>query len=285
MTRLRQRMMQDMRLRNFSPKTIQTYVDRVSRFARHVGKSPDQVAGEQIRAYLVSLIESGVSWSLYNQTLCALRFLYGVTLQRAWTVKGLQFPKREKRLPVVLSRAEVARLLQAVPNRKHRTILMTAYAAGLRVSEVTRLRVEDIDSSRMVIRIRQGKGRKDRYVMLSPRLLRMLRRYWRAARPTSWLFPGRSPNQPMDSGGISRICREAASRAGLEKRVTVHTLRHSFATHLLESGSDLPTIQRLLGHGSLRTTQIYTHVSDDKLRSTTSPLDLLPQDPKEEDHP
>jgi site-specific recombinase XerD len=224
---------------------------------------------------MLHLIQKKVSWSVYNQTLAALRFLSEVTLGRKDVLERIPFPKQPKRLPVVLSLDEVARFFAAVVGIRHRAILMTAYAAGLRLSEVTGLRVEDIDSERMVIRVRQAKGRKDRYVMLSPRLLTLLREYWRAARPTEWLFPGDVPGQPITGKAVYMVCVQAARTAGLGKHVSVHTLRHSFATHLLEAGTDLRTIQVLLGHRKLETTAVYTHVSPVKVQATCSPLDRL----------
>jgi integrase/recombinase XerD len=281
MTPLRQRMIEDMRLRNFAPRTIQVYVERVVTFAKHFGKSPDRLGAADVRAYLLFLInEKHASWSYYNQALAALRFLYRVTLGRKWVLDGIVCPKQQKKLPVVLSLAEVLQFFEAIPNLKHRAIVMTAYAAGLRVSEVVALRVDDIDSRRMVIRIRQAKGRKDRYVMLSPRLLELLREYWKAARPNPYLFPGQDPDKPIHPHTVQQVCRDARQAAGLSKKVTVHCLRHSFASHLLESGTDIRTIQILLGHRSLSTTAIYTHVSTAALEATRSPLDRL-MPPKE----
>ena len=276
MTPLRRRMIEDMKLKNLSTKTIDAYVSRVSAFARHFGRSPQDLGRDDVRAYLLHLIQKKkVSWSVYNQTLAALRFLYEVTLGRKDVLERIPFPKQPKRLPVVLSLDEVTRFFAAVVGIKHRAILMTAYAAGLRLSEVTGLRVEDIDSKRMVIRVRQAKGRKDRYVMLSPRLLALLREYWTVVRPTDWLFPGDIPGQPITGKAVHLSCVRAARDAGLDKHVTVHTLRHSFATHLLEAGTDLRTIQVLLGHRKLETTAIYTHVSPAAVEATRSPLDRI----------
>src|SRR3954467_7790780 len=269
-------MTQDMLLRNFAPGSVEVYVTCVARFARHFGTSPESLGPRDVRPYLLHLIEQRhVSWSYYNLHLQALRFLYNVTLGRPATLHHLVCPRQPKRLPVVLSPEELTRFFAAVGGLKHRALLMTAYAAGLRVAEVAALRVEDIDSRRMVLRIRQGKGRKDRYVMLSPRLLELLRRYWKAARPTTWLFPGLDPDRPISAAAVMKACRQARRASGLEKHVTVHALRHSFATHLLEAGTDLRTIQILLGHQSPRTTAVYTHVSPDALRATPSPLDRL----------
>ena len=211
----------------------------------------------------------------WGQTVAALRFLYQVSLGREWPIRFIPFPKRSRRQPVVLSPEEVARLLAAAPGLKPRTVLTSAYAAGLRTGEVSRLRLADIDSSRGVLRIEQGKGRKDRLVMLSPRLLEALRAYWRLCRPAEWLFPGPT-GQPITPRTVLRYCKRAATAAGLDKHVTLYTLRHSFATHLLEAGADVRTIQVLLGHRSLSTTARYTHISTATLHATPSPLDLLP---------
>jgi site-specific recombinase XerD len=276
MTPLRQRMIEDMKLRNYAPRTIQVYVERVATFAKHFGKSPRRLGAAEVRAYLLFLIqEEHASWSYYGQALCALRFVYRTTLAKKWVLDGVVSPKKQKKLPVVLSPAEVTQFFAAITGLKHRALLMTAYAAGLRVSEVVALRVDDIDSRRMVIRIRQAKGQKDRYVMLSPRLLTILREYWKADRPTQFLFPGNVPDRPITARTVEKACRDAREAAGLGKHVTVHTLRHSFATHLLEAGTDLRTIQVLLGHRSLRTTAVYTHVSAATLETTQSPLDRL----------
>ena len=277
MTPLRRRMIEDMVLRNLSPLTIRIYVDCVAHFARHFGTSPERLGPEHIRTYLLHLAqERKASWSYFNQTRCALRFLYSTTLNRPWVDAGVVCPKVPRKLPVVLSPEEVARFFAAVDNLKHRAILMTAYAAGLRLSEVVAPRVEDIDSRRMVIRIRQGKGRKARDVMLSPRLLAVLRRYWQAVRPRDYLFPGARPDSHISPRAVQKVCQAALVVSGLRKRVSLHALRHSFATHLLEAGTDLRTIQVLLGHNHLSTTARYTHVSTERLRSTSSPLDHLP---------
>jgi integrase/recombinase XerD len=276
MTPLRNRMIEDMKLKDLSTRTISAYVSRVSNFARHCGRSPEHLGRNDVRSYLLHLIqEKKVSWSVYNQTLAALRFLYQVTLGRRNVLERIPFPKQPKRLPVVLSPDEVARFFAAVGDIKHRAILLTAYAAGLRLSEVIGLRVEDIDSKRMVIRVRQAKGRRDRYVMLSPRLLALLREYWKVVRATDWLFPGDVPGNPITGKAVYKKCVRAAQVASLGKHVTVHTLRHSFATHLLEAGTDLRTIQVLLGHRKLETTAIYTHVSPAAVQATRSPLDRI----------
>ena len=276
MTPLRRRMIDDMQLRNLAPRTIKAYVSRVGTFARHFGRSPEALGPDDVRAYLLHLVqEKHVSWTVYNQTVAALKFLYEVTLERPGVLQRIRCPKQPKKLPVVLSTDETARFFAAILGVKHRAILMTAYAAGLRVSEVVALRIDDIDSQRMVIRVRQAKGRRDRYVMLSPRLLALLREYWRVARPAEWLFPGDVPGRPITAKTVHYICVQAARAAGLGKHVTVHTLRHSFATHLLEAGTDIRTIQVLLGHRNLKTTAIYTHVSPTAVEATRSPLDRL----------
>ncbi len=276
MTPLRQRMLEDMQMRNLSPHTQECYVRAVAHFAKHYGKSPDQLGPGEVRAYLLHMIhERHVSWSLYNQARCALRFFYRITLKQSFALEEISCAKTGKKLPVVLSRDEVAQFFSAARRPKARAVLMTIYAAGLRVSEAVHLRVSDIDSRRMVIRVHQGKGKKDRYVMLSPKLLAELRAYWKIARPTEWLFPGRNPQQPMNRRNVQNSCVRVARRAGLNKVVSPHTLRHSFATHLLESGVDIRTIQALLGHRNLSTTALYTSVSMKTVVATTSPLDLL----------
>ena len=275
MTPLRQRMIDDMAIRNIAPCTQQNYLSIVARFAKHFGRSPDELGPEDVRAYQLHLIDQGAASGTLATVVTALRFVYGVTLGQDWAVEQIPHPLREKTLPVVLSLDEVARLLAAVPRIEHRTALMTAYAAGLRVAEVVALRVVDIDSQRMVIRVVQGKGRKDRYVMLSPQLLTLLRVYWKAAQPTSWLFPGAKPGRPLTVRTLQRACRTAAIEAGSKKHVTPHTLRHSFATHLLESGVNVRIIQVLLGHRSLSTTVRYTHVATTTVQAATSPFDLL----------
>jgi site-specific recombinase XerD len=276
MTPLRQRMLDDLRVRNYAAKTQTMYIQRVAEFAGHFGRSPDQLTTEDIRTYLVHLVGTKrVSWSAFNQTVCALRFLYKVTLGRGDLVPDIPFPRAVKKLPTVLSTDEVLRLLRAVRQPKHRVVLMTIYSAGLRISEALALKMSDIDSERMVIHVRQGKGRKDRTVMLSPQLLEVLRMHVRRVRPREWLFPARLREQPLNASAIQRSCAEACKAAGLDKHATVHTLRHSFATHLLEAGTDLRLIQTLLGHNSIKTTAIYTHVSAQRLHATPSPLDRL----------
>ncbi len=277
MTPLRQRMIEDMQLRNLSPRTIEAYVYHVASFAKHFGRSPERLGADEVRRYQLYLVqEKKASWSSFNQAVCALRFLYKVTCPQPFAVEHIAYGKRPKRLPTVLSRAEVTRLLECIPTLKHRVLVMTAYATGLRLSELTHLEVGDIDSSRMLVRVRQGKGQKDRVVPLSRRLLDELRVYWRAARPRRLLFPGRQPERPVHDTLVQKTIKAAARRAGIAKNVSPHVLRHSFATHLLEAGTDLRTLQRILGHSSLSTTAIYTHVTLARLQATVSPLDLLP---------
>ena len=272
MTPLRQRMIEDMKLRNYAPRTIEIYVKRVATFAKHFGKSPQLLGAADVRAYLLFLVqEKHVSWSYYGQAMAALQFLYRITLGKKWVVDDVVSPKEPKKLPVVLSPDEIAQFFEAVPSLKHRAILMTAYAAGLRVSEVVALRVDDIDSRRMVIHVRQAKGQKDRYVMLSPRLLAVLREYWKADRPTQYLFPGNVPDRPITAHRPDGLPACARGR-GPEQARHVHTLRHSFATHLLEAGTDLRIIQVLLGHRSFSTTAVYTHVSAATLQADAQPV-------------
>ena len=275
MTELRARMLGDLRVRNYSPKTQRVYVSCVAAFARHFGRAPDVLGREEIREYLLHLREhKKVSWSSFKQTVSALRFLYRHTLGREDMVPYIPYPRAERTLPTVLSVEEVRRFMGAISNVKHRAALMTSYAAGLRASEVVALRLCDIDSQRMVIHVRHAKGRKDRTVMLSTQLLALLRDYVRAVRPGQWLFPGTVPARPLAVRSLQKACENASRASGLPKHVTVHTLRHSFATHLLDAGTDLRVIQTLLGHSSVKTTQRYTHVSTLRLRSIRSPLDL-----------
>jgi len=278
MTALRQRMIEDMQLRNLSQHTIDAYVLAVSQFARHFGQSPEQLSGEQVRQYLLHLVqEKRASWSRYNIARCALQFLYQITLGRDDRFEKLPCARVPKRLPTVLSIDELRRLFDvAARNVKHKALLMTLYGAGLRVSEVAALRPGDIDSKRMLIHVRLGKGAKDRMTKLSPRLLEVLQEYWRAARPRIWLFPqADNPSRAINTLSIQRMVPRLAKQAGITKAVTPHTLRHSYATHLLDAGTDLRTIQVLLGHRNLKTTAIYLHVSQARIAAAASPLDLL----------
>jgi site-specific recombinase XerD len=250
-------------------------VHAVAKFSRFFGRSPDRLGLEDVRAFQLHLVARGVSWAGLNQIVCALRFFYGTTLGRVDLPERIAYAREPRKLPVVLAAEEVVRFLEAVTNLKHRIALTTAYATGLRAAEVASLTLADIDSSRMVVRVAQGKGRKDRYVMLSPQLLGILRGYWRLARPAHWLFPGRDAAHPLHPNGLHAACRSACTAADLDKRVTVHTLRHSFATHLLESGTDIRIIQALLGHSKLQTTARYTQVATTTICRTPSPLDRL----------
>lgn len=275
MNPLRRRMIEDMQVRNLSPVTQRCYVHAVARFARHFNRSPDRLGLAEIRAYQIHLTTSGTSWAGFNVAVCALRFFYGVTLGRTAMVERIPYARKRRKLPVILSADEVVRFFAAVPNLKHRIALMTAYAAGLRVSEVVRLKLADIDSSRMLIRVDQGKGGRDRYIMLSPQLLTVLRAYWRETRPAQWLFAGQGDSKPLDPSVLQAACRAAREAAKLGKPVTVHTLRHSFATHLLEAGTDIRIIQVLLGHRDLSTTAHYTQVAATTIGNTASPFDRL----------
>jgi len=276
MTPLRQRMIEEMRMRNLAPGTQAIYVGCVARFARHFGRSPDELSAENVREYLRYLTEeTGAGSGARRVNACALRFLYHKTLKVDWSIDYIPLPREERKLPVVLSQSEVERLLAATVGLKHRAMLMLLYAAGLRVSELTHLEVGDIDRERMVIHVRHGKGARDRYVMLARGLLPVLDAYLAAARPTRWLFPGLKPNFPVTTCLVAKVCRQVAKDAALAKHVTPHTLRHSFATHLLEAGTDLRSIQVLLGHRSLRTTVGYLHVAPAAGRGIASPLDTL----------
>ena len=275
-TTLRQRMMEDLQIRNYAPTTVTAYIRGVADYAKHFGKSPDQLSAEQIREYQLFLIkEKGVALPTYIQIVSALRFLYTNTLHRQIDIERIPFPRYEKKLPIILSREEVKVLLEAPKSLRHRTILTTIYAAGPRVSEVVHVKVSDIDSSRNVIWIRGGKGRKDRQTLLSPKLLDLLRCYWRWKRPNDWLFPGEKLGQPITCAAIVLACKKAAEAAGISKAIHPHSLRHAFATHLLEAGVNLRSIQILLGHAKLETTARYLHVADTAVRSTISPLELL----------
>jgi integrase/recombinase XerD len=275
MTALRQRFLDDMRMRNLSANTQDAYVRVVVAFAKHFRQSPDRLGREHVRDYLLLLIHRKAAWSTYNQARCALHFFYRVTLRTDWPQDEIVCAKVPKSLPVILSRDEVRQFFAAIRRIKTRAMFMTVYATGVRVSELVGLKVADVDSRRMVIRVRQGKGQKDRYVMLSPKLLAILREYWAVHRPADWLFPGDNPAKPLNRRVVQTNCGAAARRAGLKKTVSPHALRHAFATHLLEAGTDIRTIQALLGHRSLRTTALYTYVSPERVIATRSPLDAL----------
>jgi len=279
MGKLRDQMLMDMELRNFSPKTIKAYLNHMTNFTRKFGRSPAEMGETEIRQYLYYLKkEKGASWSNINIGYCALKFFYTKTLHRDWNVDHIPRPKGEKRLPVVLSRSEIKKMFDATGNLKHLAMLMISYSGGLRVSETAHLKIEDIDSSHMLIRIDQGKGSKDRYTLLSEVALQALRRYYLKYRPTRWLFPGRDNGKPIDTGTIQSLFKEAKNRAGIRKAATPHTLRHSFATHFLEDGGDIFHLKKLLGHSSLRTTLIYIHIQHKNLKQLISPLDRMMED-------
>ena len=276
MTPLRQRMIEEMRIRNLAEGTQEQYVGSVAQFARYFGCSPAELGPDDVREYFRHVTDD---LKLGNgrriQIASALRFLYFKTLKVDWSIEHIPLAKREKKLPVVLCPAEVVQFLAALISPKHRLMFMTIYSAGLRVSELTHLQVQDIDRGRMAIHVRHGKGGKDRYTLLSPQLLPVLDAYCEAARPTSWLFPGAKPGRPVTSHCVIKACTRAAKRSGLRKHITPHTFRHSFATHLLEAGVDLRSIQMLLGHRSIRTTTCYLHVAPSIHAGVISPLDML----------
>lgn len=270
-------MADDMKLRNFAQATIDAYTYHVGRFADFLGKSPEQASPEDVRSFQLHLIEvRKVGWSSFNQAVCGLRFVFRTTYPRDWVVKMVPFGKRPKTLPEVLSGDEVSRLMECVTNIKHRTFLLTLYSAGLRLNEAAHLKIVDIDSQRMQLRVACGKGAKERRVPLSPRLLNELREYWKKYRPTIYLFPGKSNEVPFASTTIQKVCKSAAAKAQIHRNITPHTMRHSFATHLLEAGVDLLAISRLLGHSSFSTTMKYLHVRQLHLHSVPSPADWLP---------
>ena len=279
MTPLRQRLTEDMQVRNLSPHTQATYVLQVSLFARYFSKSPEALGPEGIRSYQVYLTnQEKLAPGSILIAVAALRFLYKVTLHKDWSFEDIiPAPKKPQKLPIVLSPEEVRHFLSCVPSPKHRTILTVCYAAGLRISEAVGLRPSDIDSQRMVIRVEQGKGQKDRYVMLSPKLLETLRDWWRMDKPRPWLFPGDIPGRHITRYAVGEACREAHRRCHIPKPITPHSLRHAFAVCLLEYGTDVRRIQLLLGHRSLATTARYLRIATSKVCSTTSPFDLLPQ--------
>ena len=276
-SRLRQRMIDDMTVRNFAPNTIDCYLKQVSYFARHFGRSPERLGAEEIRSYQIYLAkERKVSVSSRTVAVSALRFFYAVTLKQDRIIPMIPTPKQEHRLPVILSPEEVLWLLESAPSFSHQVIFSTMYGTGARVSEALHLRASHIDSLRMMIRIEQGKGHQDRYVQLSPKLLELLRAYWRKVRPREWLFPGQDPNQPLSREAVGKAVTHASQRAGLTKDTSPHSFRHAYAVHLLEAGTDLRKIQLLLGHRSLATTARYLCLATNTVCATTSPLDLLP---------
>ena len=276
---LRQRMIEDMRMRKLAPKTQSSYIRAVRHFAGYLGRSPDTASAEDLRRYQLHLVDRGVSPITVNATLTGLKFFCEVTLDRAELIAKMRPLRVAHTLPIILSRQEVGRLIESARNLKHRTALSVAYGAGLRVSEVVALKAGDIDSQRMVLRIEQGKGRKDRYALLPPLLLERLRAWWRAARaqgkilPGGWLFPGLDPMDPLSTRQLNRVVHEAAAAAHIDKPVSMHSLRHAFATHLLEQKVDIRTIQVLLGHKKLETTALYAQVATETLREVISPLE------------
>jgi len=272
---LRRRMIEDMSVRHFASKTQHDYIRAVVNLARFIGRSPDTATNEDLRRFQLHLTENGAGTPLINSTVSALRFFFTVTLDRADAARHLTVVHQPRKLPVVLSPEEVARFLEAAPGIKYKAALSVAYGAGLRVSEVVSLKVSDIDSKRMMLRVERGKGGKDRHAMLSPVLLELLRDWWRIARPQGWLFPGQNPVNPMTTRQLTRACHAAARMAEIDKRVSPHTLRHSFATHLLEQNIDIRVIQVLLGHAKLDTTALYTRVATNTIRQVMSPLDRL----------
>src|SRR3984885_8909607 len=268
--------LEDLQIRRYSPTTIRLYLRAVAEFAQHFGKTPDQLGAEHIRRFQLFLIkEKKVSLSSYIQMICALRFFYTQTLNQKVAIERIPFPRGEKKLPLILSREEVKKLLDSTRNLRHRTLLAIMYGCGLRVAEVAHLKVSDIDSARNVLWVRHGKGSKDRQTLLPAKLLELLRTYWRTKRPVDWLFPGANPARPISPKAISRACRAATQAAGIAKPVHPHSLRHAFATHLLDEGINLLVIQALLGHSHLKTTARYLHLSDTAIRSTKSPLEML----------
>lgn len=278
MTPLRQKMIDAMLLRGFATRTQQTYCEAVAALAKHYRRSPDTLDAEQLQSYLLHLItKKKLAYASVNQASCALRFLFGTVLSQPEIRFDIPMAKVPKRLPQILSREEVARLIESAATLRGRTLLTTTYAAGLRISEVCALQLSDIESApdRMCLKVRQGKGGQDRYTLLSPRLLDTLRLYWRDRRPRQWLFPNRSGSAPIDLITAQRIYYGARDAARIAPKGGIHTLRHAFATHLIEAGVDLPTVQRLLGHGHIGTTMRYVHLARSQITGTTSPLDLL----------
>jgi integrase/recombinase XerD len=276
MTALRQRMLEDLRIRNYAPTTVACYIRSVAEFSQHFNKPPDQLGPEEIRSWQLFLLnEKRVKLSTYIQAVCALRFFYQNTLHRRIDMDRIPLPRYEKKLPVILSKAEVKALLEAPKNLKHRAMLATMYGAGLRVSEVASLKISDLDRERHAIWVRGAKGHKDRQVMLAEPLRELLAAYWRWKRPTDWLFPGNKRDYPIATSSVFKACVAAARKAGITKPIHPHSLRHAFATHLLDEGVNLLVIQTLLGHANLKTTARYLHLSDHAVRSTRSPLETL----------
>jgi len=282
---LRQRMIEDMSLRHFGEKTQKDYIRAVKNLTIFLGRSPDTATAEDLRRFQLHLTGNRVGAPTINFTVTVLRFFFTMTLDRADAIKHLTFVPEPRKIPIVLSPEEVVRFLEAAPGVKYKAAFSVAYGAGLRVSELAALKVSDIDSERMMLRVEQGKGRKDRHAMLSPVLLELLRDWWRIARPKAWLFPGQDPLQPMSTRQLNRACHAAANMADIAKRVSPHTLRHSFATHLLEQNTDIRVIQVLLGHAKVDTTALYTHIATNTIRAVMSPLERLSLKPKKDEPP
>jgi site-specific recombinase XerD len=273
---LRKQMDGDLVVRGMSVRTREAYLGAVAGLAKYYGRRPDRIGQAEVQNYLLHLIEERkLAWSSCNVAAQGLKFFYRITLKRSEAQFGIPSARQPQKLPQILAREEVARLIDLTANPKHRAILMTAYGAGLRLNEICHLKVADIDSARMTIRVEQGKGAKDRYTLLSPRLLAELRRYWLAHRPNRWLFTARDPERPISDHTVHRLYHAAKARAGIAKQGGMHSLRHAFATHLLEAGVDVHTIQRLMGHGHISSTLRYFHLARKHLANTPSPLELL----------
>lgn len=278
MTVLRERMIRDLEIKGVSESTKRAYLRHIRNLAEYHHKAPDQLSLEEIYQFQHYITkEKGYSFSYFNQAVCAMKFLYGFTVKKDWNINHIPHQKRDKKLPIVLSKEEIFKLFQSIETTRNRTIIYALYSAGLRVSEVVNLKISNIDSDRMVIYIDQGKGRKDRVVMLSQTLLDVLRQYWRETKPKSktYLFPGMVPGKPLSRGAVNLLLKKCSEKAEITKRVSPHVLRHSFATHLLEDGVNIRIIQFLLGHRNLKTTSIYTHVAKNYINQTSSPLDSL----------
>ena len=278
MTQLRKQMLEELQRRNYAQSTVDAYVHALYDFTKHFMRPPDQLGPEEIRQFQLHMLrDQKLATNTVKQRMAAIQFFFARTLKRPYVRNDFPYPKSPQRLPVVLSQDEVTRLIDSASNLSHRAMLMTLYSTGVRRAELVHLKVDDIDSKRMVIHVRQGKGRKDRDVPLSMKLLETLREYWRSAKPKSYLFPGQTgPDSPLTTKAVWHACRNAAQRAGIPKKISPHCLRHSYATHLLESGADLRTIQLLLGHADIKHTTVYLHLSQRHLHAVTNPLDTLP---------
>lgn len=275
MGKLKQQMIEDMKLRNFSPKTIRTYVASVSAYIRYFNCPAEELSDQQIKEYLLYLLKNGASWSTINAAQSGLKQLYVNILKQGWKVERLQRPKRDKKLPQVLSVEEVESIINSAGNIKHKVILLTLYATGVRLGELCKLKISAIDSKRMLIKVVQGKGKKDRNTILSEKLLGMLRLYYKKYRPEEYLFNGHHQGKPISERTVQHIFRKSAERANIKREASVHTLRHSFATHLLEKGVDIFTISKLLGHTNIKTTTVYLHLQNSQMGSIPNPLDHL----------